>query len=83
MVELCQDNLNCCNIHISLYIYKDIKIDTVCMFLLTKYQYYIYVYIHFLAFSTPALWCRVFRSRLFSRPNAKYDNSVLAVFVTT
>ena len=46
------------------------------MFLLTKYQYYIYIFspfppLHFgaafsvLAFSTTAHWCRVFRSRHF------------------
>ena len=46
------------------------------MFLLTKYQYYIYIFspfppLHFgaafsvLAFSTTAHWCRVFRSRVF------------------
>ena len=64
-------------IYIFLYIFiKIIKIDMVCMFLLTKYQYYIYIFspfppLHFgaafsvLAFSTIAHWCRVFRSRHF------------------
>jgi len=54
------------------------------MFLFTKYQYYIYIFSPFsplhigaaisvLAISTPAIWCRVFRSRLFSRPASAID----------